>query len=55
MPKPQSWALDKTSHTFKSDGVKDNVTDDKIYNTSWLTPMWNQTFQNIRKFNHRPS
>jgi hypothetical protein len=46
MPKPQSWALDKTSHTFKSDGVKDNVTDDKIYNTSWLTPInGDETFQ----------
>ena len=46
MPKPQSWALDKTYHTFKSGGVKENITDEKIYNTSWLSPLnGDETFQ----------
>ena len=39
MPKPQSWALDKVLHSYKNGGERTDITDEKIFDTSFLTPL----------------
>ncbi len=39
MPKPQSWALDKVLYSYKNGGERKDINDEKIFNTSFLTPL----------------
>jgi hypothetical protein len=39
MPKPQSWALDKVLYSYKYDEKRKDITDEKIFDTSFLTPL----------------